>query len=443
MTEVFETQEFNNKSGTDTRKSLPRLEYIKMLKLPKLKILTIQGCHLLEHIFTFSTLESLTQLEELEIKDCKAMEVIVTEENGEQTTASVVVVFPHLKSLILVNLPNFVGFFLGKNEFIWPALEKVVISKCPQITVFTYGQSTASKLNFIYTSLGKHSVECGLNFRVTTTSHQAQIPSYKSTSSHSPTTMERLPWSYHNLIELDMEDYNPSSGQSLFSSDEVSQLQKLETVCFGYCEDIEEIFDSQTVAEIPNLRQVYLMFLDSLRYIWKSKQGTVLKFPNLTRLSIHYCNSLEYVFPCPMVGSLLQLQELHIFDSRSMKVIVKGEEEECDAIVNDIVEFPCLKSLKLFALPSLEGFCIGKEAFEFPSLDTLEIISCPKMRVFTKGDLSAPKLYAISNWGRKYNIHNRLNSNSGQPPRLRAPDCTPPDHTNTRSVFRQIHVLIK
>ncbi|GKF74229.1 NB-ARC domains-containing protein, partial [Tanacetum coccineum] len=63
--------------GIDTGKSLPRQECIMMLKLPKLKILKIQGCHLLKHVFTCSTLESLAELEELEIKDCKAMEVIV------------------------------------------------------------------------------------------------------------------------------------------------------------------------------------------------------------------------------------------------------------------------------------------------------------------------------------------------------------------------------
>jgi hypothetical protein len=210
--------------------------------------------------------------------------------------------------------------------------------------------------------------------------------------------MKRLPWSHHNLIEVDM-DYNPRGGQTLFSSDEVSQLQKLETVHCEWLEDVEEIFDSQTDAEIPNLRQVDLEWLKSLKYIWKSKHGTVLKFPNLTRLSIQYCSRLEYVFTCPMVGSLLQLQELHISFCRSMKVIVKGEEEEeeCDAIVNATVVFPFLKSLKLESLSSLEGFWLGKEAFEFPSLDTLQIVDCEEMRVFTKGDLSAPKLYAKGN----------------------------------------------
>nr|GEW57601.1 resistance protein candidate RGC20 [Tanacetum cinerariifolium] len=419
MTEVFQTQEINNKSGTDLGKSLPRVEYITMIKLPKLKILKIQGCHLLKHVFTFSTLESLAKLEELEIKDCEAMKVIVMEESGEQITTSDAAVFPHLKSLSLVNLPNVVAFFLGKNEFIWPALEKVVISECPHITVFTYGRSTAPRLNFINTSLGKQSVECGLNFHVTTTSHQTRLPSYESTSSYRPTTMERFPWSYHNLIEVAM-GYNRSGGpKTLFSSDKLLQLQKLETVHFKDCRDTKEIFevfDSQSVAEIPNLRQVDLWWLSSLKYIWKSSQWTILKFPNLTRLSVLGCHSLEYVFTCPMVGSILQLQELNI-SFCNMKVIVKGEEER-DAIVNAIVVFPCLKLLKLFGLESLEGFCLGKEAFEFPSLDTLEIDRCKKMTVFTKGDLSAPELYAISTSEGKLNTHNRLNSFMNTSPRL-------------------------
>ncbi|GKF94585.1 resistance protein candidate RGC20, partial [Tanacetum coccineum] len=141
------------------------------------------------------------------------------------------------------------------------------------------------------------------------------------------------------------------------------------------------------------------------------------------------CDSLEYVFTCSMVGSILQLQDLDISYCDSMKEIVKGE-EECDAnaIVNAIVEFPCLKSLKLERLhslegfclgneafeylESLEGFCLGKEAFEFPSLDTLQIDRCEEMRVFTKGDVSTPKLYAISSrWlGTKFYVHNKLNS---------------------------------
>ncbi|MFS8006210.1 hypothetical protein Hanom_Chr14g01246551 [Helianthus anomalus] len=80
--------------------------------------------------------------------------------------------FPHLKSLELVKLPDLEGFFLGKNDFQWPSLEKVMIDYCPKMTVFTSGQSTAKKLEYIHTSLRKHSLECGLNFEGTTTTDQ-------------------------------------------------------------------------------------------------------------------------------------------------------------------------------------------------------------------------------------------------------------------------------
>ncbi|XP_023750641.1 disease resistance protein RPS2 [Lactuca sativa] len=147
MKEVFETQ-WINKSLT-------------MLELKNLKKLEIYSCDLLEHIFTFSTLESLEQLEELMIKNCKAMKVIVVkeEDDGEQKTKasfSKAVVFPLLKLIELVDLPELVGFFLGTNhEFQWPSLDDLVIKDCPEMKVFTAGGSTAPQLKHEQTSSGK------------------------------------------------------------------------------------------------------------------------------------------------------------------------------------------------------------------------------------------------------------------------------------------------
>ncbi|KAJ0844497.1 putative leucine-rich repeat domain superfamily [Helianthus annuus] len=125
----------------------------------------------------------------------------------------------------------------------------------------------------------------------------------------------------------------------------------------------------------------------------------VLEFPNLTTLSIFNCWNLEHVFTCSMVGSLVQLQELHISWCNKMEVIVKEEEEECDAKVNEII-LPRLNSLKLDNLSRLEGFCLGKEAFLLPALDTLQIKYCPSITVFTKGHLSTPQLKVIyTNFG--------------------------------------------
>ncbi|GKF11590.1 NB-ARC domains-containing protein, partial [Tanacetum coccineum] len=168
MKEVFETQVMH--SSTDTTTTSPGFKNISIrLKLLNLKILIVGSCNLLEHVFTFSTLESLRQLEKLTIKKCNAMKVVVKEEIEEQTTASNIVVFPCLKSIVLVDLPNLEGFFMGMSDFQWPSLDKVTIDGCPQLMVFTSGQSTSPKLKYMHTSLGKHSLECGLNFHVMTT----------------------------------------------------------------------------------------------------------------------------------------------------------------------------------------------------------------------------------------------------------------------------------
>ncbi|KAD7476915.1 hypothetical protein E3N88_00051 [Mikania micrantha] len=115
----------------------------------------------------------------------------------------------------------------------------------------------------------------------------------------------------------------------IIPSNELLQLQNLETIIVDSCGYVEEIFgtnegtnsESEIVIEIPNLRQVKLWNLESLKYIWKSNhhQRRVLKFPNLTTLSIGYCHSLKHVFTSSMMGGLLQLQDLQVTHCYNME----------------------------------------------------------------------------------------------------------------------------
>ncbi|CAI9270382.1 unnamed protein product [Lactuca saligna] len=154
MKELFETHGINNSNSCCEEGSggIPRLNNVIML--PNLKILKIEYCDHLEHIFTFNALESLTQLKELTINCCYRMQVIVKkEEDASSSSLKEVVVFLRLKSITLVDLPKLVGFFLGMNEFQWPLLDDVTIKYCPP-------------------NDGKHSLgECGLNLHVPTTAH--------------------------------------------------------------------------------------------------------------------------------------------------------------------------------------------------------------------------------------------------------------------------------
>ncbi|KAI3725346.1 hypothetical protein L1987_65132 [Smallanthus sonchifolius] len=309
-----------------------------------------------EYIFTFSTLDSLKNLETLKIRNCKAMKVIVREEYGEQTMASsnnIDVVFPHLKSIELDSLPNLAGFFLGMNiDFHWPLLDYVMIDDCPQMMAFTSGRSITPRLKYIHTMLGKHTLECSLNFQGTP-----------------------------------------------------QQLQKLETIHSNRCFNVEKVFEValevtnnelQTVVKFPKLK---------LKYIWKSNHQRILEFPNLTTLSINECRSLEHVFTYSMVSCVMQLQELHIQRCKNIK---EEEEEDCDVKVSEI-KFPCLKSLKLYGLASLEGFSLGMGDLTMPSLVTVEIVECQRIKVFTEGRPIAPKLKVVETSFGSFNVGDDIN----------------------------------
>lgn len=124
------------------------------LNFPNLTKVLINGCPLLEHVFTCGMVRSLLQLHELEISWCDKMEVIVKKAEDSDTRATDVVVFPSLKSVKLHGLPKLKGFCLGMEDFLWQSLDTLEIKYCPRITVFTYGQSTTPQLKVIDTSFG-------------------------------------------------------------------------------------------------------------------------------------------------------------------------------------------------------------------------------------------------------------------------------------------------
>ncbi|KAL8228881.1 hypothetical protein R6Q57_013781 [Mikania cordata] len=288
-------------------------------QLYNLKRVTIRGCDLLSHVFTFSTLESLKQLEFLKVESCNAIQEIVKQEIHETTSPKDdhVVVFPRLTFLHLKELPNLKGFFLG---FRWPLLDTLIINDCPQLMRFTSGESETPKLDYISTGFGKHGLDdCGLNFHGKINEYiQTTFPAFSSYVTDSKGTT----FSFHNLIEIEiyMKDV-----ETLIPSNVLLQLQKLEKIDLNFCDKLKEVFEvvtleesgfhesQTTVVKIPNLKQLKLYVAYDLKYLWKSNRSMVLlKFPNLTTVLIEKCGSLEYVFTCSMVGSLVQLQDLNI-----------------------------------------------------------------------------------------------------------------------------------
>ncbi|XP_024961260.1 probable disease resistance protein At4g27220 [Cynara cardunculus var. scolymus] len=251
MREIFEIEGVNEDIGDNANigegsgdtVTIPTPINMTSLELPNLKTLYIAGCHSLKYIFTASVLESLKKLQELKISDCSAIQVIVKQEdNGEHIIGLEDVVFPRLTTLTLVGLPSLKGFFLGKNDFQWPLLDKVEIYGCPQMMIFTSGRSMASKLEYIHTGVGKHSLECGLNFDWTNAPHEGQLCKSSTCSTGADIIkLLQFPWSFSNLVEVHVRPFDVASrasSKAIFPSNELFNVENV-----GDIEEAEKVFE--------------------------------------------------------------------------------------------------------------------------------------------------------------------------------------------------------
>ncbi|XP_044481997.1 putative disease resistance protein At4g19050 [Mangifera indica] len=113
---------------------------------------------------------------------------------------------------------------------------------------------------------------------------------------------------------------------------------------------------------------------------------------NLKVLDVWRVNGLVALTTPSVARSLVQLRELRISNCGMLVEIV---ENEGDATSSKIV-FDNLKLLSLKVLESLTYFCSGNYSFNFSSLEELIIRKCPKMKTFSQGMLSTPKLYKVN-----------------------------------------------
>ncbi|KAB1202382.1 hypothetical protein CJ030_MR8G020179 [Morella rubra] len=103
----------------------------------------ISKCHGLIELVTSSTANSLVQLQEMSVTECKRMTEIVAREGSE---ANEVITFSKLTHLKLDWLPKLTNFCSGSYSFIFPSLEEVIVRQCPEMKIFSAGVLSTPKL---------------------------------------------------------------------------------------------------------------------------------------------------------------------------------------------------------------------------------------------------------------------------------------------------------
>ena len=106
--------------------------------------LTVHRCHKLKYIFSASMIGSLKQLQHLDIRLCKELQEIISENRADQVTPHFV--FPPLTTLRLDGLPKLRCLYPGMHTSEWPALEVLSVHCCDKLKIFTADLSQNDQL---------------------------------------------------------------------------------------------------------------------------------------------------------------------------------------------------------------------------------------------------------------------------------------------------------
>nr|AER13169.1 Rpp4C3 [Phaseolus vulgaris] len=391
LKEIFPSQKLEVHDG-----KLPELKRLTLVKLHDLesiglehpwvkpfsvtlKKLTVRLCDKIHYLFTFSTAESLVQLEFLCIEKCDLIREIVKKEDED---ASAEIKFRRLTTLELVSLPKLASFYSGKTTLQFSRLKTVTVDECPNMITFSEGTINAPMFQGIETSIYYSNLTFlnDLNTTVQWLFVKKEDPKMKEFWHDKAALQDSYFQSVKTLVvENIIENFKISSGI-------LRVLRSLEELQVHSCKAVQVIFNIDETMEkngiVSPLKKLTLDKLPYLKRVWSKDPQGMINFPNLQEVSVRDCKQLETLFHSSLAKNLLKLGTLDIRNCAELVSIVRKEdamEEEATARF----EFPCLSSLLLYKLPQLSCFYPGKHHLKCPILESLNVSYCPKLKLFT------------------------------------------------------------
>ncbi|KAL9451138.1 hypothetical protein AB3S75_012814 [Citrus x aurantiifolia] len=368
--------------------------------------LTVQRCHKLKYIFSVSMIGSLKQLQHLDIRDCKDLQEIISENRADQVIPHFV--FPQLTTLRLQHLPKLRCLYPGMHTLEWPALEMLLVHRCDKLKIFAADLSQNNEndqlgipaqqpllpLEKIVPNLKELSLsgkdvkmilQAGFPQHLFGSLKQLEIAEDNSACFPIWNVLER----FHNLEILSLCFF--SSHEELFSMEgclekHAGKLAMIKTLELHRHYHLKQLCkqDSKLGPIFQYLEILRVYYCHSLLILLPSSS---VSFGNLTKLVAFGCKKLIHLVTSSTAKTLVRLISLYVYGCRAMTEVVIIDK---DGVEKEEIVFRKLKKLDLRDLDSLTSFCSGNYTFEFPSLEYLEVIGCPKMKTFTTGDSSTP-----------------------------------------------------
>ncbi|KAJ7951085.1 Disease resistance protein family [Quillaja saponaria] len=392
---------------------LSRLEHIwnkdlqgTDLDFRNLRSVTVSSCHSLGNIFPLSVAKppGLVQLERLYLRYCCRLQEIVASSTQEDLDTSITFEFPTLTILSLRNLYKLKSFYGGKHNFKCPdTLKTLKVTDCNNLTALAVENTHPSEppmfsIEEVIPKLEKLAVgDEHVKWIMRDNYSMGLFCNLKSIRIDNVDEEEFPYWLLHRTPYLERLHLSDSSFKMVFPSGSVA-VPEIHTL---------------TVVQI---RRLWLLSLPNLEYICKEgfQLDPVLQmleylevddcssltnlvpssvsFNHLTFLDVQDCKRLMYLMASSTAKSLTQLITMRISCCPVIKQIVlkeEGDERE------DEIVFRQMRTLEIYYLHNLESFSASDIVLKFPLLGELYIHECPKMKIFSEGVLSMPKLQEV------------------------------------------------
>ncbi|EOY18923.1 Phosphoprotein phosphatase, putative [Theobroma cacao] len=384
---------------------------VTMNSFCELQFLLVRDCERLSNIFPFYMMERLEKLEILQIMNCDSLEEILgpqglnsNQSHSVATTelindkAVTKFVFPKVRSLVLSKLSKLKSFYSKMHTTEWPCLKELEVIECNKLEISaeeylnireTQGESQLSTQYF-----GKVKAFGLMSFRNKSVAiSNCFIQSFPH--------LEKLVVGEAFFNEIfQFEGLGGDEGHAGVLA-RLSELSLLELPELTHPRK-EEIPLGEEV--LNNLRILAVLRCGKSKNLMPCSAS----FKNLTTLEISKRHGFMNLVTLPTAKSMVLLTRMSLTDCQMLERIIASTSNE----VMDAIIFSKLESLELDGLPSLSRFCSGNYTFEFPSLKEVIMRRCPKMEIFSKGELSTPKLRGIKSTEGEYVGHWEGNLNA-------------------------------
>ncbi|KAK4725553.1 hypothetical protein R3W88_028332 [Solanum pinnatisectum] len=133
----------------------------------------------------------------------------------------------------------------------------------------------------------------------------------------------------------------------------------------------------------PSLENLSIIRANCITSLFSRQLPIETCFSKLQTLEVERCGKLRNLMYPLVATGLLNLRTLNIENCESMEEVITEEEHQGEEMTNEPL-FPLLEKLILRNLPKLGHFFLTKHALKFPFLKEVVIDGCPEMKTFVQ-----------------------------------------------------------